>query len=286
MKLNIITKTAFIFVFVISFFRPVSAYCQNAFETAIKNKVDSLLNFGSVDFGKSQLYPNDAQQGVMIPSGWGGYGSYFFGSIGGAYPEVYTKNQLDLVASAGFCIGDPEKLVNFAASVNMTSPKRLTNFSANFSLSRSVFTGSSVTIGGIQLFASDSISDAPQPTFFIAFSHSVQTMPSKTAGCSKLTYTIGIGSGRFALKSEKDIMEGRGKHGTLIFGGVSYELFQHVNLNAEWSGMNLGFSVGVRPFRTPLSFGIGVTDLTRYSSDKPSATFSVGYPLSLNKYKY
>jgi len=286
MKLNIIMKTVFFSVFVISFFRPISGYCQNAFETAINNKLDSLVNFESTDFEESMLYPNDAQQGIMIPLGWGGYGTYLFGGVGGSYPEVYTDNQLDLITTAGVSVGNPEKFANFAASVNMTSPKRFTNFSANVSVSRSVFWGSSITIGGLQLFASDSISDAPDPTFFIAFSHSVQTMPSKTPDCSSLTYTVGIGSGRFALKSEEDILRGKGKYGTFVFGGISYEIFQHVNVNAEWSGMNLGFSLGIRPFKTALSFGIGVTDLTNYSSDKPSAIFSIGFPLSLNKYKY
>src|SRR5215210_6142491 len=145
MKLNTITKTAFFSVFVISFFRPISAYSQNAFEIELKKKLDSLID---LDYEESKLYPNDAQQGIMIPSGWGGYGTYLFGGVGGSYPEVYTDNQLELITTAGVSVGNPEKFANFAASVNMTSPKRFTNFSANVSVSRSVFWGSSITIGG------------------------------------------------------------------------------------------------------------------------------------------
>src|SRR4051812_27270610 len=91
-------------------------YSQNGFETALAKKIDSLSFSKQV---KTQLYPNDALNGIMVPSGWGGYGTYLFGFIGAAYPEVYKENKVDLIAAGGFCIGDPEKLVNFAAALNM-----------------------------------------------------------------------------------------------------------------------------------------------------------------------
>jgi hypothetical protein len=98
----------------------------------------------------------------------------------------------------------------------------------NFILSRKVFKGSSVSIGGLQLFTNKN-SDAPVPTFYIAFS-------------------------------------------------------QRVNLKAEWTGMNFSVSLGLRPFKKlSLSFGIGAIDLISHTSDKPSAVFFVGYPLSLNR---
>src|SRR6202042_1816846 len=101
-----------------------------------------------------------------------------------------------------------------------------------------------ISVGGLQLFATKSLSDAPGQTFYFAFSHAVQSLPSLTPGCSRLTYTIGIGDGRFYLKSPDDVKAGRGKNGTGLFGSVSYEVIQHVNLIAEWSGMNLGLSAG------------------------------------------
>ena len=107
---------------------------------------------------------------------------------------------------------------------------------------------------------------------------------SKTPGLSALSYTIGIGNGRFLLKSPYDILYGKGKYGTAVFGSISYEIFKRVNVNAEWTGMNFGISTGIRPFKgNPFSLGLAVSDLTRYTSDKPSMMFSIGYPLSLSR---
>jgi hypothetical protein len=257
-------------------------FCQNQFERAIKIKMDSLASEPE-RFTKEELVPNDAMQNLMTPSGWGGFGAYVFGGVGGTYPQVYTHKP-DMIGSVGFCVGNSVKAVNVAVGLNITKLSSLSDLSANFIVSRKVFKASSISAGALQVLAPSLISDAPAPTFFFAFSHSVQSVRSRTPGSSGLTYTIGIGSGRFLLKSPLDIANGRGKYGTAVFAGISYEIFKRINLNAEWTGMNFGSSVGVRPFKSSaLSFGVGVSDLTRYTSDKPSMLFSMGYPLSLNR---
>jgi hypothetical protein len=233
--------------------------------------------------GQRELYPSDAPAALLTPTGFGGYGMYIFGGLGGAYPEVYRNNKADLIASAGACIGDPIKAVNFAASLNMTDVHKFRNFSGNFILSRKLFAGTSIAAGALQMFAANKYSDSPGSTFFMAISHAVQTIPSLTPGSSRLSYTIGLGSGRFYEKSPKDIAAGKGKHGTAVFGSVSFEVVRHLTLNTEWTGMNLGLSAGVRPFKTPISLGIGVANLTKYSSDKANMVFSIGLPLSLTR---
>jgi len=271
-----------IFLLVILMLFVIPAYCQNQFERAIKMKMDSLTNEPE-KFVKEELLPNDAMQNLMTPSGWGGYGSYIFGGIGGVYPAVYTKRP-DMIGSVGFCVGNSIKFVNVAMGLNVTKLSSLSDLSANFTISRKIFNASSISAGALQVFAPGQVSDAPAPTFFFAFSHSVQGIRSKTPGSSRLTYTIGIGNGRFLLKSPYDVLNGRGKYGTAVFGALSFELIRRVNLTAEWTGMNLGGSLGIRPFKSSaLSFGVGVSDLTRFSSDKPSMMFSMGYPLSLNR---
>jgi len=265
-----------------------TAHSQNQFEKELTQKMDDFLaptpqiNQQSSQT-KAQLYPSDAPGGILIPSGFGGYGTYLFGGIGATYPEVYRNNKADLITSAGACVGNPAKAINFAASLNMTDVHKFRDFSGNFIVSRILFTGTSISAGALQVFANNRFSDAPGSTFYLAVSHAVQTVPSLTPGCSRLTYTIGVGSGRFYEKSPKDIEAGRGKHGTAIFGSLSYELIRHLNLNAEWTGMNLGVSAGVRPFPVPLSLAVGVANLTRYTNDRANMVFSVGYPLSLNR---
>jgi len=269
------------FLVVLMFFAQ-RGFCQNQFERAIKTKMDSLANEPE-KFTKGELVPNDAMQNLMTPSGWGGFGAYVFGGIGGVYPQVYTHKP-DMIGSVGFCVGNSVKAINVAVGLNITKLRSLSDLSANFIISRKIFKASSISVGALQVLAPSQVSDAPAPTFFFAFSHSVQGVRSRTPGSSGLTYTIGIGNGRFLLKSPYDIANGKGKYGTAVFADISYEIFKRINLNAEWTGTNLGGSLGIRPFKgSALSFGVGVSDLTRYSSDKPSMMVSMGYPLSLNR---
>jgi hypothetical protein len=274
----------------IIFFLPLCSLCagrvsaQESFEHSMGKSLDSLLNGSNsnTSIQTSTLGPDDAMQGIMAPTGWGGSGTFVFGGLSGTYPEEYVqKNRPDLIANAGFCVGDAEKAVNFAAGINMTDVHRLQDFSANFILSRELSPDNSISAGALQAFASSTQSDSPAPTYFIAFSHAVQWLPSQTPGCAALSYSIGIGNGRFLDKSPEDVLHGKGKYATAVFGSVSYEVIQHVNLNAEWYAQNLGFSIGARPFKNPLSFGFGVDNLTSYSGDKTSMVFTVGYPLSL-----
>jgi len=272
----------FLLLFVCSLYTK-TALAQTTFEQSVNRKLDSLLAAnGTVSLRKQfELYPNDAMNGIMTPSGWGGYGTAVFGAIGGTYPEQYRDNKADLIASGGVCFGNPQKVVNFAASVNMTDVHNFRNFSGNFIVSRMIFTGSSISAGALQVFASKKYSDAANPTFFFAFSHAVQWANSPTPGVSALSYTLGIGNGRFLDKSPDDIKAGKGKYATAVFGSVSYEILRHVNLNGEWYGQNLGFSLTMRPFSNPLSFGVGAANLTGYSGDRKTMVFTIGYPLSL-----
>jgi len=266
-----------------------AAYSQNQFEKELTQKIDNFLAPApqinqQTTPTQNELYPSDAPGGILIPSGFGGYGTYLFGGIGATYPEVYlNNNKTDLITSVGACVGNPAKAVNFAASLNMTDVHKFRDFSGNFIISRILFAGTSISAGALQVFANVKQSDASGSTYFLAVTHAIQTIKSLTPGCSRLSYTIGIGSGRFYEKSPKDIAAGRGKHGTAVFGSISYELIHHVNVNAEWTGMNLGISAGVRPFPVPLSLAVGVANLTRYTNDRANMVFSLGYPLSLNR---
>ena len=260
------------------------ALAQGTFENELRKKTDSLLAPVKAKDLRGELLPNDVLQNMIAPSGWGGYGTYIYGGIGGDYPEPYSKSRTDLISFVGFCVGDPQKAVNVAFGFNAADVSAVRDFSGNIIVSRQIFTGSSISAGGLQLFATKGESDSPGSTFYFAFSHAVQTLPSAREGSSKLTYTIGVGSGRFYDKSPFDISAGRGRHGTAVFASISYELIKNINFITEWSGTNLGCSLGIKPFdSSPLAIGIGVTDLTRYSSDKVNSSFSISYPLSISR---
>jgi hypothetical protein len=284
MNRKMLRLIAIFFALPLCFLHTHGAFAQETFEQATAKNLDSLLNAG-VDSTVNQipaLGPDDAMQGIMAPSGWGGSGTYMFGGIGGTYPELYArKARADLIASGGVCFGDAQKAVNVALGLNMTDVHRFRNFSENLIVSHEFSPASSISAGGLQLFADKGQTDSPGATFFLAFSHAVQWAPSTTGGNSALSYTIGIGNGRFLDKSPDDVKRGKGKYATAVFGIVSYEVITHVNLNAEWYGQNLGLSVGVRPFENPLSIGLGVDNLTRYTGDRTSMILTIGYPLSL-----
>ncbi|WP_162996234.1 hypothetical protein [Mucilaginibacter celer] len=260
------------------------ANAQTDFEGSVALKFDSLFSTQKLSASKGVLYYNSAPGSLMIPTGFGGSGTYLYGGVGGVYPELYRHNKADLIAFGGLSFGNPIKFVNISLSLNMTDVHRFQNYSGNFGVSRILPGGSSVSVGGLQLFADKKLSDSPHSTFYTAFSHAVQSLPSKSGGASALVYTIGIGTGRFRDKSRADVQNGKGRYGTSVFGSLSYELFKKVNINAEWYGVNLGLSAGVRPFKSPLSFSIGASNLIpSYSGDRVSMVFMVGLPLSLNR---
>jgi len=278
------TYIAVIVIAVLFFAMAGRCNAQTTFENELKRKMDSLLAPVNINIRdtRAELLPNDVLQNLISPSGWGGFGTYAFGGIGGITPQSYTHNT-DLIAFAGFCTGDPQKAVNVAIGFNVANVSSVKDFSGNLSVSRQLFTGSSISVGALQLFANKLVTDSPGSTFYIAFSHAIQWLPSETDGSSKLTYTIGVGNGRFYKKSVDDMRAGRGAHGTAVFGSVSYELFKNVNFITEWSGINLGCSLGIKPFNNTLAVGVGVTDLTRYSSDKAAIAFALSYPLSIKR---
>ena len=266
---------------------PKITLAQNIFETGLRMKMDSLIaEKGTNNGGNQILLPNNSVQSIMTPTGWGGGNStYIFGVIGGVFPAMYTDpNKGDLIAAIGISGGNPKKYLNASFSVNITRVSELRDLSVNLILSRQIFKGASISVGGLQLLASPSVSDAPDGTYYIAFSRSAQGVRSRTPGYSGLSYTIGYGVGRFLYKSPLDISSGKGKYGTGVFANVSYEILKQINLNAEWSGMNLGFSSGVRPIKgSPLTFGFGIYNLTKYSGDRVQYIGSLGFPIGLGR---
>lgn len=270
-----------LFIFIICA-NTLQVAAQNEFELNLKKKMDSLALESGPSVSKQVFMPNNGVQSIMTPSGWGGSGAFIFGVIGGVYPALYTK-KADMIGSIGLSIGDSKKHVNVSAGANIGRLSEFQDYSYNLIISRQVSKGSSISIGGLQLLSDPAISDSPDGSYYIAFSHATQKFKEKTLGYSPLTYTIGVGNGRFLLKSPWDVAAGKGKYGTAVFAYVSYEVFRGININAEWSGVNLGISTGFRPFQSDFAVGLGIYNLTKYSGDKASMLVSVGYPLSLRK---
>lgn len=283
------TPQTYIYTLLFVLFFATSLHGQNKFDESIQQKMDAFTDENLL-FPQyfNIILPSNNLQSVSTPSGWGGgNNAYFFAVLGGIFPALYSDpEKADLISTTGFSVGNPVKYVNVSASMNITRVSELRDFSANLLISKQIFRGSSISVGGLQLFASKSVSDAPDPTFYVAFSHAVQGVKSEIEGYSALGYTIGFGTGRFLHKSPQDVINGKGKFGTGIFASVSYEVINRLNLNAEWSGLNLGFSLGVRPVKqSAVTMGFGVQNLTKFSGDRVTFLALVGVPIFLKKNK-
>ncbi len=278
-----------IFVIVLVSVTSTFLMAQQPFDEAIKQKMDLITKekvlFTAIDY---PLLPSNTLQNLSTPSGWsGGRRSYLFFVVGGVFPALYTTpSRPDLITSFGGSFGDPNKRLNVSASINVARVSEIRDLSANLVLSKRVGKASSISVGALQVLANRAISDAPDETFYVAFSHAIQTVKSKIYGYSALGYTIGFGTGRFLYKSPLDIASGKGKYGTGLFANISYEIVPQLNVNAEWSGLNLGCSLGVKPFsKAGVTIGMGAYNLTGYSGDRVMYMAVLGIPFFLKKYK-
>ncbi len=229
---------------------------------------------------KYELFPNASGKAMMTPTGWGGYRPFVFGFLAGTFPQAYTTKS-DMVAGAGLGVGNSYKAVSVVGIFNILNVSEGSTYSGSLIVSRHISKGTSMSVGGLNLLASDR-SDA-DASFYLAVSHASQSIASKTPGYSALSYTVGVGNGRFYDKSPQDIATGKGEHGTAVFANISYEVVKGLNIIGEWSGLNLGFALGFRPSLKLPAINIGVADLTRNSGDKARFIVSIGHAFLLSK---
>jgi hypothetical protein len=225
-----------------------------------------------------ELYPNNASKALMTPAGWSTNGNFVFAGIGATFPQVYTSRS-DMIAVIGAGTGNASKALSVAAMLNINDVSRLRHYSASLIATHALPNGSTIGAGALHLFGG-SWTDSP-PSFYIRYSHTVQDLPSIIPGFSRLSYTIGAGTGRFLKKSRDDVRTGKGQYGTAVFGNLSYEVIRNVNLNLEWTGVNLCVTAGLRPLPQLPAISFGLADLTRYSGDRVRFVVGIGYAFYL-----
>ena len=97
----------------------------------------------------------------------------------------------------------------------------------------------------------------------------MQAFGSSRPGIGRVHLSAGVGTGRFARKSDRDFSEGKGRDGTAAFGNVAVEAAAGTNILLEWSGTNLltGVSKTIQTRTVPISLSLGIADLTGYSGN-------------------
>ena len=212
--------------------------------------------------------PNSAAKSIMTPSAWGAaFGSAFVGA--GAVGRTPYLSSADGIVAMGYGMGDPVLNVGLQVGTTVSDLSEFDNISFSFKVHRYLARGTTLAVGGESLFSNDTFTDDAGDTFYFVVSHVVQAFGSSRPGIGRVHVSAGVGSGRFARKSDRDFSEGKGRNGTAVFGNVAVEVAGGTNIILEWSGTNLhtGVSRTIQTRNVPISLTLGVADLTNYSGD-------------------
>lgn len=212
--------------------------------------------------------PNAAAKSILTPSAWGAaYGVAFAGA--GLTNRSPYLDSTDGVLSLGLGLGDPVLAAGLQVTTTMSDVSEADNFSLSFKLHRYLGAGTAIAVGGESLFSDDELADDFGDSYFAVVSHTFQGVSSKRQGIGGLHASVGVGSGRFADRSPRDVSEGKGEHGTRVFGNAALEVQPDLNLIVEWSGINLhaGASFVLQVSGRAVGFTVGLADLTGYTGD-------------------
>jgi hypothetical protein len=212
--------------------------------------------------------PNAAAKSILTPAAWGAaYGVAFLGA--GVTDRSPYLGSTDGVLPLGVGVGDPVLAVGFQVTTTMSDVSEADNVSLSFKLHRYLGAGTVIAVGGGSLLSRNGLADDLGDSFFAVLSHTVQGVSSSRQGVGRLHTSVGLGSGRFANRSPRDIVEGKGERGTRVFGNAAVEVRPDLNLILEWSGINMhaGASYVARLAGQSVGLTLGLVDLTGYSGD-------------------
>ncbi len=218
------------------------------------------------DWLLSLRLPNAGAKSVMTPTGWGAaYGSIFAGArVSERNPYLPSS---DGVMALG--VGDPVLNIALQLGVTVSDLSEFDNYAYSFKLHRYLGQGTAIALGGESLLTGGPLVDDLGETFYLVVSHVVQGVASPRHGVGRLHLSAGVGSGRFANRSPRDVSEGKGENGTWVFGNAAVEVAKDLNLLVEWSGINLhaGMSKAFQVGDVAISLSLAAADLTDYSGD-------------------
>ena len=227
--------------------------------------------------------PNIHGKSLTTPTGWGAaYGTVFAG-FAMTSPAPYSHNS-DGAAVVGIGIGNPVKNLGLQASLVNLDVSEWDRYALNLHLHRYLGGAKSIAIGVENILLSDG-SDSDE-SYYVVFSQGILSEPfiKKSNGSSTLHYSIGAGTGMYGNKSPLDIAAGKGKHGTYAFANVAYELFDELNVIADWNGVNLNAGIS-KTFliggSVPIVIVLGAADLTKNSGDGVRFIAGVGTGITL-----
>ncbi len=227
-------------------------------------------NAQAIDVSTMPTYTNIHGKSVTTPVAWGASGNVIFFGAGGTYPSPYSNDKADGAAVLGFGIGDPVENLGFQVSIVSLDITEWEEYSLFLHASKHLGDGNSIGIGVENIMITEG--GDGEASYYIVYSQGVMNDPfiNEQTGNSKLHFSVGVGNGRFGDKSQADIDDGKGEHGTYVFGNIAYEIANSFNVIADWNGINLNAGVSKTFWLTkklPFAITLGAADLTDYSGD-------------------
>jgi hypothetical protein len=225
--------------------------------------------------------PNNHGKSITTPVAWGAANNVVFMGLGGTSPSPYSKRS-DGAAVVGVGLGNPKEL-GVQISLISLDISEWKEYSSSLHLFKTLCNGDAFGAGVENVMLTDG-GDSDK-SFYVVYSRGVQdeSVLNKSANSTKLHYSIGAGTGRFGDKSPDDILDGKGKHGTYLFGNVSYEVAESFNVITDWNGLNLNAGVSKSFYINKIPFGVtvGLADLTSNSGDGVRLVGAAGFGFKL-----
>ncbi len=211
---------------------------------------------------------------ISTPTAFGAQNGNVF--LGGTYQERTRFTDVDDASVlVGFGLGDARKLAGLEVVATSYSTVRRDfgeNGGISFKLHRTFPGDLAVAFGVENAFEWGEI-DAGR-SFYGVVSKVFPLRPNPSEPLSRLTLSVGAGSGRF--RSEDDVQNDEGDAN--VFGSAALRVAQPVNLIVEWTGqdMNVGASISPIP-GVPLVITPAAADITGTAGDGTRFILGVGY---------
>jgi len=218
-----------------------------------------------------------------IPTGFGAqWGNVFAGVAFFGGNDVTNKK--DLILSAGFGLGNPQKNVGVTLVFliyDVFDPQNdnlaLEEYGMGIKFHRYLGDGYSVAIGKANVFFTGVPEDIKRDdTYHLSLSKFIAFKNSSREWLSALLLTAGIGNERFLPLSKQASGEG----GVNFFAGAGLRVIGPLAVIAEWKGYDIDLAISITPIRTiNLVFNVGIINVLSNAAGGPQllATGGLGF---------
>ncbi|WP_024546393.1 hypothetical protein [Picosynechococcus sp. NKBG15041c] len=183
--------------------------------------------------------------------------------------------------ATGIGFGDPLDSVGLEVAVSLTSsdPQDLADSgSVGFKLHKIIpnTEGLALAVGWDNAIPWGDVVDTPNTIYGVA-SKTFALRP-ESDNQLPLSVSLGLGSGSFrTLTESRDFGP---SNSPKVFGSLGLVINPTVSFATSWTGNQLNLGIGLAPFRAPLTFTMGLTDVTNNTGNRLNFNINAGYALS------